>query len=135
MRYYIGWSCRNTVGCFIFQFTSITFGASIPDFSNIHGSHSQLRIYYFLGHLQDKMTIFRTKYTIFKGNKSRYVRKAYNIYSMMIDFWHFYGTSLILTPSSCLTHPLLFKFELTWDIKTMYRYRFSFTIGSFLLEA
>ena len=28
--------------------------------------------------------------------------------------------SLLLTPSSCLIQPILFKFELTWDIKTTY---------------
>ena len=57
-----------------------------------------------------------------------YGRLQYSIYNQLLKFmWY----SLLLTPSSCLIQPLLFKFQLTWDIKTTYRYSFSFTIEVF----
>ena len=36
--------------------------------------------------------------------------KAYHIYSTYVRFFIFLWYSLLLTPSSCLIHPLLFKF-------------------------
>ena len=41
-----------------------------------------------------KLPFSKTKYTIFKGNKSRYAPKNHIIFiQCMIDYWHFYGTS------------------------------------------
>ena len=43
------------------------------------------------------------------------------MYDRLLTFlWY----SLLLTLSSCQIHQMLFKFELTWDIMTMYRYSF-----------
>ena len=43
------------------------------------------------------------------------------MYDWLLTFLWF---SLLLSSSSCLNHPLLFKFELRWDIRTMYQYFF-----------
>ena len=73
-----------------------------------------------------------SKYTKFKGYKPKYVQKAYHIYSVYDRLLTFICYSLLLTPSSCLMHPLLFKFELTQDIETVYQYSFSSTIKIFV---
>ena len=75
-----------------------------------------------------KLTSSRTNYIRFKGgsNQDKY-EKAYHIYSMYEQLLTFLWYSLLLTHSSSLVHPSLFKFELIWDIKTMYRYSFSST--------
>ena len=54
--------------------------------------------------------------------------KAYHIY-LMHDQWltFLWYSLLLLSPSSCLIHPLLFKFEQTWVIQTMYQYWDSFS--------
>ena len=50
-------------------------------------------------------------YTRFKGNESRDMcEKAYHIYSMCNRLLTFLWYNLLLAPSSCLIHPLLFKF-------------------------
>ena len=64
-----------------------------------------------------KLPFSGTKYTRFKGNKSRDVGKSLS-----------YLFNVGYTLSSCLIHQPLFKFKLTWDIKTMYQYSFSSTI-------
>ena len=73
----------------------------------------------------------RTKCTTFKGNKSTYVWKPisylFNAWLIIDILWY----SLHLTPSSCLIHLLLFKFKLTWDIKTVPQYTFSSTVEVF----
>ena len=50
------------------------------------------------------------------------------MYDRLLTFlWY----SLLLTPFICVIHPLWFKFYLTSDIKTMYRYSFSSIIEVF----
>jgi len=49
-------------------------------------------------------------YTRFKGNKSKYVWKAYHIYSMYDWLLTILWYSVLLNPSSCLIYEHLFKF-------------------------
>ena len=53
----------------------------------------------------------------------------FNVWSIIDILW--YNLLLAQSTVSCLIHPLLFKFELTWDIKTTYWYSFSSIIEVF----
>ena len=100
---------------------------------SLHGSHNRGNIN-FQDISRKQLPFSRTNYTRFKGNKSRYVRKTYHIYSIHDRLLTFLWYSLLLTASCCLMNPLLFKFQLTWDIKTMYLVFFFFYSRSFLVQ-
>jgi len=75
-------------------------------FINYHGSHSQGNII-----LQDIITIFQDKSIQDLKVIYQYMsKKVYPIYSLYDRLLTFLWYSLLLTPSICLTHPLLFKF-------------------------
>ena len=96
----------------------------------IHGSHTQGNII-FQDISRTKLPFSRTNYTRFKGNKSRHLCKSI---SYLVNGWWIIDIFMVQPhshPSICLIYPLLFKFKLTWDIKTMYRCSFPSIIEVF----
>jgi len=85
---------RNEVS----TFQLFTHGKWTSIFRHIHDFHSQGAVIF-----HNVITIFQDKvYMRFKGNKSKYLRKAYHIYSiydrLLTCLWY----SFLLTPSGCL---------------------------------